>query len=93
MFSPDGKFVTATSVFIGIPLRLWDPATGRVVRWLKELDPVKNIQSIAFSPDGAMIAAADRTGTVRLGLTAHGWKIGELIGPKTPRPSLDLWQV
>src|SRR5665213_1301179 len=38
IFSPAGRFVTASSSFIRPPLRLWDPATGRVVRDLKELD-------------------------------------------------------
>ena len=39
VFSPDGKFITATSEQIKIPLRLRDPNTGRVVRKPKELDP------------------------------------------------------
>jgi WD40 repeat protein len=81
IFSPDGRFVTATSEFIQPPLRLWDPETGRVIRDLMELR-IKGVgtRHIAFSSDSKLIAAADSLGTVRLGSTETGRKIREFSG-------------
>ena len=81
IFSPDGRFVTATSAWFKPPLRLWDPQSGRVVRELKELD-VKGmgVTHVAFSSDGKQIAAADSLGTVRLGSTDTGRKIRDFPG-------------
>jgi len=88
IFSPDGRFVTATSEFIKPPLRLWDPETGRVVRDLKEL-AIKGIgiRHVAFSSDGKLVAAADSAGTVRLGSTDTGRKIREFPGHD------DIWEI
>ena len=53
--SPDGKAVTATSSFFAIPLRLWDVASGRIIRELRELDlggrRAVRVTVVAFSPD------------------------------------------
>ena len=79
--SPDGRFMTATSSWSKLPLRLWDPETGRVLRELTELD-IKGIgvEYGEFSSNGKLIAAADPLGTVRLGDTATGRRIGEYLG-------------
>ena len=59
VFSADGRFVTASSMFIRFPLRLWDPASGRVVREFKELDRLgMGAGLVAISPDGTRIGAA-----------------------------------
>ena len=59
VFSADGRFVTASSMFIRFPLRLWAPASGRVVREFKELDRVgMGAGYVAISQDGTRIAAA-----------------------------------
>jgi eukaryotic-like serine/threonine-protein kinase len=51
-YSPDGQFVAAAE---GSQLRLWDAATGEVVRELSPGDGSK-LASVAFSPDGRMLA-------------------------------------
>ena len=80
IFSPDGKYITATSAFIRLSLRLWDANTGKVVRRLKELDPRRFATRVAFSNDSTMIASVDDWGTVWVGYTATGRKISALMG-------------
>ena len=82
VFSLDGRFVTATSEQAKIPLRLWDPKTERLVRRLKELDPLGFAIHVAFSNDSSLIACADKARTIRVGSTATGQKICELVGPE-----------
>ncbi len=80
IFSPDGRFVIATSEQVKMPLRLWDPETGRLIRVLNELDPLKFVQHAAFSNDSTLIATSDVTGTIRVGLTETGRKVSVLVG-------------
>jgi len=80
IYSPDGKFLTSTTSCETNPLRLWDPATGRVIRELKQLDRGGRAGPMAFSPDGKLIAAGDYAGTIRIGRTDTGQKIRELPG-------------
>jgi WD40 repeat protein len=53
MFSPDGKYLATGGRVPAIIL--WDVATGQVVRTFSLTD---NSMSVAFSPDGAILASA-----------------------------------
>ena len=79
IYSPDGRFVTSATTCEKNPLRLWDPASGRVIRELKQLDRGGHSWPVAFSPDGKLIAASDGA-TIRLGRTDTGEKIREFSG-------------
>jgi len=80
VFSPDGKFLTSTTTCEKNPLRLWDPASGRVIRELKELDRGEGCWPVAFSLDGKLIAAGVSLGTIVIGRTDTGEKIREFTG-------------
>jgi WD40 repeat protein len=58
-FSPDGKTLAAT----GDSTYLWDVATGRLVATLTDPGTL-GVNSLAFSPAGTLLAAADGDGTV-----------------------------
>ena len=67
-FSPDGKILASGSK--DRLLKLWDTATGRLLRTLPRLE--SQIQSIAFSPDGRLLA------TGQFGPTSQPVKLWDL---------------
>lgn len=68
-FSPDGLMLAAA--LEGQPIRLWDTASGLVVRTFDR--PVDEVTfSITFSPDGRLLAAGVHGGIVRLWEVANG---------------------
>jgi WD40 repeat protein len=80
IFSPDGQFVTASSAFIRPRLRLWSPATGRVVREFQELDRLgMGAGYVAISSDGSRIAVAGYD-VVWVGSIATGQRIRVFAG-------------
>jgi WD40 repeat protein len=68
-FNPKGT-VLATSYTSGlgrdrpVPVELWDIATGKKVAALK--GHTNNVEGLAFSADGKLLASASKDGTVRL---------------------------
>ena len=61
-FSPDGKQLA--SVGGDGTAKIWDPATGQVVRTLK--GHTSFVTGVAFSPDGKRLATASNDRTVKL---------------------------
>jgi WD40 repeat protein len=82
-FSPDGTRLAATAPGEKPAVRVWDAATGKVVRDLEI--PAGPVGSVAFSPDGRFLAAGSgkykgqvRVWDVGTGMPEHDF---ELRGP------------
>jgi WD40 repeat protein len=90
-FSPDGKLLASAGCQDARPgdfeLMLWDAATGKVVREVREKghrdegDGAPPRPFVAFSPDGSMLAAPTKDRTVRVldvktWGEKHSWKMG-----------------
>jgi hypothetical protein len=90
--SPDGKtLAVARGMFQGLfqgpgELVVWDLATGEQRYALKRRHLIR---SVAFSPDGHLIATADFDGRIRLQNAATGEVVGELIGNVMNSVALD----
>jgi WD40 repeat protein len=78
-YSPDGRMLAIAS---SQGLVLWDAATGARVRALAGPEPSNGFTwvsgTVAFAPDGRVVAAGDRTGRIRLWNVADGTLAGEL---------------
>ncbi len=68
-FSPDGNILASGGGSDNV-VNLWDPKTGELLRTLKE--PLDNVSSVVFSPDGDIIASGCADGWVRLWNTHTG---------------------
>lgn len=69
-FSPDGKLL-ATSSTVGAPVQLWRVSDGKeVAQFSAEIDyHGRDMAPLAFSPDGALLAAADNK------MAIHVWEL------------------
>jgi WD40 repeat protein len=79
VYSPDGKRMASAA---GSRVRLWDTATGKRAG---ELPAHKGfVRSVAFSPDGKLLATSsyDRTGKIRLWEVATGKLVREILARK-----------
>jgi len=64
-YSPDGKFFLTSST--DQSARLWDTATGQVVREFGDGRPLGEVRSARFSPDGTRIVTAAANRSARAG--------------------------
>jgi len=65
-FSPDGKILAGRG---GLGIKLWDASTGREILTLAGQ---KNVNGLAFSPDGESLASTNGDGTIKMWNLAPG---------------------
>src|SRR5262249_10586484 len=74
-FSSDGKLL-ATCGYDRL-IKLWDPATGKEVRTLK--DHSDSVYGVSFSPDGKLLASAAADRAVKVGDVASGKRLYAVV--------------
>ena len=70
MYAPDGKTIATAGGWTDNIVQLWDAQTGALKTTLT--GHTKRVNSVAYSPDGNIIASGSKDGTVRLWDTATG---------------------
>jgi WD40 repeat protein len=76
-YSPDGALLASTGYLAG-PVRLWGVKAGRLVRLIESRS--RERKSVAFSPDGRLLATASVDGSVRLWSVATGAELSWVGG-------------
>jgi WD40 repeat protein len=78
-FSPDGKYLAVADA--NHDVRLWDVATGRLVR--RFAGHHADVDALAFAPDGKSLASASADTTILV------WNVADLTS-SPPRPAVGL---
>jgi WD40 repeat protein len=75
-YSPKGRWLAAAH---GVAVHLWDARDGRFLRDLTALgQPAREVERVAFSPDGKVLAVGDFDGTISLWDPEGGGGLREL---------------
>jgi WD40 repeat protein len=96
-WSPDGKQILSCS--LDKTLKLWDAASGNLVREFKSYEEKKfehghrdGVFSAIFSPDGKLIASGGSDRTIKLWNVADGTVVRECVNPnvKASNPNIPM---
>ena len=83
VFSPDGSILASGEADGGNTIRLWNAATGRLIKTLP-ITSSDGVDDIAFNLDGTILATADADGNIQVWNARTGQEIGAPLGTASP---------